>query len=123
MSLRFQWKTSPDVLHLVSGPCLETYKQWIDTLGSNTLFPKLYFSYNSKTQQTTILTTDLNRSHLWMIQHLKEISGTPIQPEEIGRIFTQYFVVTQQCFRAAAEQWDERATGTVCGIMLHLHLC
>ena len=123
MTFRFQWKTSRDALNLVSEPYLGTLKTWIDTLGSNTLFPKLYFSYNVKTQESTIITTDLNRSHLWMIQNLKELSGTSIQPEEIGRIFTQYFVVTQECYRVAAERWDEKATGTVCGGILQVHLC
>ena len=123
MTFRFQWKTSPDALNLVSEPYLGRLKTWIDTLATNTLCPKLYFSYNSKTQQATIMTTDLNRSHLWMIQQLKELSGTPIKPEEIGRIFIQYFVVTQECFSAAAEWWDDDATGPVRGGVLHLHVC
>jgi hypothetical protein len=74
-------------------------------------------------QQTTIITTDLNRSHLWMIQHLKELSGRSIQPEEIGRLPTQCFVVVQECFRTAAEQLDSNAIGPVCGGKFYLDLC
>jgi hypothetical protein len=91
--------------------------------GSYTLYPKLYVSYNAMTQQTTIMTSGLNQSHLWMIQHLKELSGKPIQPEEIGRLLTQYFVVVQECFTVAAELLDDEATGSVCGRKFHLCLC
>ena len=121
MALRFQWKTSQDALDLVSEPYLGTLQTWIDTLGSNTIYPKLYFSYNVITQQTTIMTTDLNRSHLWMIQHVKELSGQSILPEEIGRLLIQYFVVVQECFTATAAGWDESANGPVCCKILHSH--
>jgi hypothetical protein len=97
--------SEPYLGHLQSVLKYETY----------TLFPKLYFSYNAMTQQTTIMTTDLNRSHLWMIQRLKELSGRSILPEEIGRLFTQCFVVVQECFREIAEKLDNSALGPVCG--------
>jgi hypothetical protein len=75
------------------------------------------------TQQTTIMTTDLNRSHLWMVQYLRELSGRSIQPEEIGRLLTQCFVEVQECFRVTAEELDESAFGPVCGGKFHLRLC
>src|SRR5258706_6152488 len=115
MSFRLQWKTSRDVLDLLSGSYLE-YLQGLLTMGSATLYPKLYFSHNAMTQQTTIITKDVNRSQLWMIQHLKGLSGVSFRPEEIGRLLIQYFVVTQECFRTIAEQWDEEVNGPVrCG--------
>ena len=123
MTVRFQWKTSPDALNLVSEPYLGALQTCVDTLASVTFFPKLYFSYNVKTQESTIITTDLNRSHLWMIQHLRELSGTSVQPEEIGRIFTQYFVAIQECYRVTAEWWDEESSSTVRGAMLQVLLC
>ena len=123
MAFRLQWKVSPDALDLVSEPYLETLEDGVASSGSTTLFPRLYVSYNVKTQESTIITTDLNRSHLWMIHHLKELSGTSIQPEEIGRIVAHYFVVMQDCYNGVAERWDERAFGTVCGAMLRVHLC
>jgi hypothetical protein len=49
-------------------------------------------------QQTTIITTDLNRLHLWMIQQ-------------------------QECFGTAAEQLDSNAIGPVCSGKFHLDLC
>jgi hypothetical protein len=79
---------------------------------TTTLLPKLYFSYNAKAQQTTIMTTDLNQLHLFLIQHL---SGRSIQPEMIGQLLTQCFVIVQGCFGAAAEQMDINTTGSVCG--------
>ena len=121
MSFRLQWKTSRDALQLLSGPYLDYLQGELKTV-SATLYPKLYFSYNAKTQQTTIITTDLNRSHLWMIQHLEELSGMSVRPEEIGRLLIQYFVVIQECFTATAALWDE-AAGSVCCKRLHLHLC
>src|SRR5258706_1042171 len=123
MTLRFQWKTSQDALHLVSEPYLGTLQTWINNFSSYTLYSKLYFSYNLMTQQATIMTTDLNQSHLRMIQHLRELPGVSIRPEEIGRLLIQYVVVLQECFIATAMWWDDRATGTVCCQKLHLHLC
>jgi len=122
MGLRLQWKPSEDALHLLSEPYLGRLHA-ILKYQSYDLYPKLYFSYNATTQQTTIITTDLNRPHLQMIQHLKELSGGPIQPEEIGRLMMQFFVVIQDCFRVTAESWDERTTGGVCGGKFHLRLC
>src|SRR5258706_8180371 len=123
MSLCVQWKKSRDALNLLSEPYLGVLQSWVNTPGTTAHFPKLYFSYNAKTQQTTIITTDLNRSHLWMIQHLKELSGLSIRPEEIGRLLVQYFVVVQECFTTTATLWDEKADGTVCCNKLHLNLC
>ena len=121
MSFRLQWKTSRDALQLLSGPYLDYLQGELKTV-SATLYPKLYFSYNAMTQQTTIITTDLNRSHLWMIQHLKGLSGS-IRPSEIGRLLIQCFVVTQECFRTIAEQWDEEVNGPVRHGKLYPHLC
>ena len=122
MSFRFQWKITEDAFRLLSDPYLGVLQSGRG-FKSITIFPKLYFSYNYDTQQTTIMTTELNRSHLWMIEHLEGLSGTSIPPEEIGRLFTQCFVVVQECFRVAAEWWDERTTGSVCGVTFHLRLC
>ncbi len=119
MALRFQWKTSRDALHLVSEPYLGFLRTKITIHPSYTLHPKLYFSYNAKIQQTTIITTDLNRSHLWMIQHLKELSGMSVRPEVIGRLLFQYFVMAQECFTVTAVMWDEWAADPVCCKMLH----
>ena len=121
MSFRFEWITSKDALHLLSEPYLGELQSSLEYT-SEPLYPKLYFSYNTTTQQTTIITTDLNRSHLWMIQRLKELSGGSIQPEEIGRLITQCFVVVQDCFRATAEMWDEMASDEVRGGKFHLRL-
>jgi len=114
MGLRLHCKLSQDDLHLLSEPYLGELQFKLKN-ESNTLYPWLYFSYNATTQQTTIITTDLNRPHLRMIQHLKELSGGSIQPEEIGRLMAQCFVVVQDCFRVTAESWDGRAYGNVCG--------
>ena len=123
MNLRFQWKASRDALHLLSEPYLGQLQTQLNSPGSQTLYPKLYFSYNAKTQQTTIITTDLNRSHLWMIRHLKQLAGMSIRPEEIGRLIVQHFVVVRECFTAAATWSDARADGPVRCNKLHLQLC
>ena len=92
-------------------------------MGTTTLVPKLYFSYNAVTQHTTIMTTDLNTSHLWMIQHLKELAGMSIRPEEIGRLLIQCFAVVQECFASTAALFDDLSNGTVCCEKLDLLLC
>jgi len=58
-----------------------------------------------------------------MVHHLNGLSGRSIQPEEIGGLLIQCFIVVQECFRETAEQWDELATGPVCRRKFHLHLC
>lgn len=89
-----------------------------DTL---TLHPRLYFSHNAKTQQTTIMTTDLNGMHLSMIQYLRQLSGTSIQPEEITKLLIKCFVAIQQCFTTTAVHWDGRANDPVYDDM-HIYL-
>jgi len=122
MGLRLVFKSSQDDLHLLSEPHLGYLQSRLVKYETDTLYPWLYFSYNATTQQTTIITTDLNRPHLRMIKHLKGLSGGSIQPEEIGRLMTQCFVVVQDCFRVVARLWDERTTGEVCGGKFHLRL-
>ena len=121
MRFRLQWLPSQDGLVLISEPYLG-YLTHHFKMASMTVYPRLYFSYNANTQQTTIMTTDLNRPHLCMIQHLEESSGMSVQPE-ISRLLIQCFVAAQDCFRTAAEEWDERTEGPVCCGQLHLHLC
>ena len=114
MSFRFECKSSRDDLHLLSEPYLSRLNTRININLLHTLFSKLYFSYNTKTQQTTIITTDLNRSHLWIIQHFKELSGMSVCPVEVGRLLVQHFIVEQECYTATARQWDAMADGPVC---------
>ena len=121
MRFRLQWLPSRDGLHLISEPYLGYLEHGL-TMASRTVYPRLYFSYNAMTQQTTIMTTDMNKPHLCMIQHLKELSGMSVQPE-ISRLLIQCFVVARECFRAVVEQWDERASGPVCRGRHHLPLC
>jgi hypothetical protein len=114
MSLRVQWMPFEDGLHLLSEPYLSYFETEFLPLDSFTVYPKLYFSYNSRTQQTTIITTDLNQFHLSMIQHLKQMSGLSIRPEEIAHLAIQCFVMIQEGYTAAALEWDTKATGPVC---------
>jgi hypothetical protein len=83
------------------------------------IYPRLYVSYNPKTQQTTIMTTDLNRLHLSMIEHLNQLSGTSIQPEEVTQLLMKCFFVIQECFTGTAETFDRMSnTAVCCGIPL-----
>ena len=119
MNFRVPWITSQEALELLSDPYLSELQSWFSS-ATTILHPHLYISHNATTQQTTIITTDLNWSHLWMVQHLKELSGGSIQREEIGRLMTQCFVVVLDCFRATAQWWDSRASGEVCNEKFHL---
>ena len=84
------------------------------TSQSGGAYSKLYFSHNVRTEQTTILTTDLNQLHLSMILHLKQLSGTSIQPKEITQLLIKCFVMIQEYCTATAVCWDERAANPVC---------
>jgi hypothetical protein len=71
----------------------------------------LYLSYNTGTQQTTVLTKGLNEVHLCLIQHLKELldAFTPPEPEEILlQLLIQCFIVMRANFAMAAEFWYKK---------------
>ena len=81
------------------------------------LFPKLYFSYNAGTRQTTIMTTDLNQLYLRMVQNLEALPGMANQPdcaEQMVQLLTQCFSVVRECFIDMAVRWDGRANSGVC---------
>ncbi len=80
---------------------------------SLTLHPRVYFSHDARTRQTTIVTTDLNEMHLSMIEHLNMLSGTSIQPEETAQLLVKCFDGIQEHFTITAVKWDRRASGPV----------
>jgi hypothetical protein len=96
---------------LLSEPALSTEKDNLEE--SIALQPRLYFSHNARTQQTTMMTTGLNKMHLSMIQHLKQLSGTSIQPEEFTQLLIKCFAAIQECFTATAVRWDAYANNPV----------
>ena len=106
------WIPSEDGLLLLSEPYLSRMKETI-RFASCFRNPKLYFSHNSKTQQTTIVTTDLNQLHLTMVQHLRQLSGTSIPLEEIIQLLLKCFIVIQECFVVTAGYLDEMANDGV----------
>ena len=117
MALRIQWKTYKGVLDLLSEPYLSYLKDEISSYGDITLYPRLYFSYNHGTRQTTIMTTDLNQLYLRMVQHLEMLPKMANQlesPEQMVQLLTQCFAVVREEFGVIAEYWDTRAIGGVC---------
>jgi hypothetical protein len=114
MNLRFQWLGSEDGLCLLSEPYLSTFENDILDFNSIRRYPKLYFSYNASTQQTTIMTTDMNQLHLSMIHHLKQLAGMSIRLEEIAQLLIQCFVVIQEGYAATVSHWEIKAGGPVC---------
>ena len=100
-----------DGLHLLSEPYISWVKLFSVTAPLN---PKLYVSYNARTQETTVVTTELNPLHLSMIQRLMALSGTSIPPEETAQLLIQCFTVMQEGFEAGAAHLDAQAAGSVC---------
>src|SRR5260221_13707350 len=99
MSLRLLWRINEDSLQLLSEPWLSEFKNDAASNTTLTLCPKLSFSYNSVTRQTTIFTTGVNEMHLCTIEHFKGLSATSLQPEGIvAQLPLQYFVVAQESF-------------------------
>ena len=116
MALRVQWKPFKSGLDLLSEPHLSYLKSRMSA-GDTTLFPRLYFSYNTGTQQTTIMTTDLNQLYLRMVQRLEALPETANQPgcpEQMVHLLTQCFSVVRECFVDVAVRWDNRANSGVC---------
>jgi len=116
MALRLPYITiqPEEDTHYLSGSYLSYLKNRFEQTRSAVLGPKLYFSYNTRTQQTTIMTTDLNQLHICMIRHLKKLSGMSPWSEEIARLLIKYITVVQDCFTVMATTWDEQANGPVC---------
>lgn len=82
-----------------------------------TLHPRLYFSYNARTRQTTIMTTNLDQLYLHMVQHLErlpEIPGQLESPERMVQVLVQCFAAVREYFVEAAARWDDRANSGVC---------
>ena len=116
MALRVQWKPVKSGFDLLSEPYLSYL---IDTMSSETttLHPRLYFSYNAGTRQTTIMTTGLNQLYLRMVQHLERLPKMANQlecTEQMVQLLTQYFARVREDFGVTAEHWDARASGGVC---------
>jgi len=102
---------SQDSLDLLSEPYISYLKR--DSL-SEIIHPKIYVSYNAKTQETTVMTTELNQLHLSMIQHLMALSGPSSLPEETARLLIQCFAVVQERFATVAVEWDRMAREVCC---------
>ena len=64
------------------------------------------------------MSTDVAQLQLCMIQHLKELCGKPIAPEEIARLLIKCFAVVQECFAKTAVHWDKLAS-PVCVASFH----
>ena len=63
------------------------------------------------------MTTDLDESHLRMIQHLETLSQTGNQTEcavQMVQLLIQYFAAVHECFAATAESWDNSTFHGVC---------
>jgi len=91
MTLRIHLMSSRIESHLLSEPYLSRTKHNLQ-FGAFNHYPKLYFYYNRATRQTTVISTDILELHLSLIQHVKDLAATSMQPEEIfARILLHYF--------------------------------
>ena len=119
MALRIQWRSFKGGLDLLSEPYLSYLKDRMSRDQTLDLYPRLYYSYNAGTRQTTIMTTDLNQLYLRMVQHLETLPKMTNQlecPEQIIQLLSQCFVVVRENFGRTAAYWDTRAIGEVsCG--------
>ena len=113
MALRFPWRPCSDSLDLLSEPYLSDLKDEV----SDEVHPRLYFCYNARTRQTTIMTTNLVQLYLHMVQHLDRLPKMPNRPEcpeWMVQALVQCFAAVREYFVEAAEHWDNRANSGVC---------
>ena len=116
ITLRFEWIPSEPSYDLVVEPYLQFLRDHM-AFATSTLYPRLYFSYNVRTRQTTIMTTDLDESHLRMTWHLETLPETGNQAEcaeQMVQLLIQYFAAVHGCFAATAVSWNDSALGGVC---------
>jgi len=84
-----------------------------------TVHPKLYFTFDSSLQQTTIITTDLNMMHLQMISCIRDSPQKEDDPVELGfRMLAVWFTSIEAYFRRAASKWESDAIGRVSALHL-----
>src|SRR5258708_26213238 len=115
MALRVQWRPFNGSLDLLSEPYLSYLKDKM-SLETVTLFPRLYFSYNARTRQTTIMTTSLDQLYLHMVQHLEALPESASQlecPEQMVRLLVQCFAAIRECFVEMAVRSDDKAKNGV----------
>jgi len=118
MALRIQLTMVEENLSLLSEPCLSTSKHKFKSYGNVTHYPRLYFSYNTATQKTTVLTTEVNEAHLRMIDHLKKYARKSSRPEEFTfQLLLGWFAAGLECFTRTAQFWDTRVTSSVRAVL------
>ena len=104
MTLRFEGIPSEPSYDLVVEPYLQFLRDHM-AFSTSTLYP------------TTIMTTDLDESHLRMIRHLETLPETGNQAEcaeQMVQLLIQYFAAVHGCVAATAVYWNESALGRVC---------
>jgi len=118
MALRIQLTMVDESLRLLSEPRLSTSEDKFKSHANVTHFPRLYFSYNTATQKTTVLTTEVNEVHLRMIDHLKKFARKSSRPEEFTfQLLLGWFAAGLECFTRTAQYWDTRATSSVRAVL------
>jgi hypothetical protein len=104
MAVRAPWMTSEDGLTLLSGSYLELKTKDISQAMQSYVWCKMFYSYNTANQQTTIFTAGHNAMHLQMIESLRQYSRQPCLPSQLLPI---WFATVVDCFQTRADAWDD----------------
>jgi hypothetical protein len=79
-----QQKIFNEDFDLFSRPCLSEIKDESEVYSTQARYPTLYFSYDSGTLRTAVLTNELNEGHVRMVDHVKDFAKNPSRPEEVA---------------------------------------
>ena len=114
MTVRAQSLASKEGIALLKGQHLAKMQQYVNTLNDVTVWCKIYYSYNTTNQQTTIFTAGHNAMHLQMIESLRQSRSQPCSPSALFvQLLSIWFATVVDCFKATVDSWDDSIDGGV----------
>ena len=108
MTVRARWSVSEDGQTLLTGRQLKNTKEASSLVTDDHVWCRMYYSYNTENQQTTIFTAGHNAQHLQMIETLRQYSHQPHLPTVLFlQLLPIWFTTVADCFRTTIDAWDD----------------
>ena len=127
MTVRARWSVSEDGQTLLTGRHLKNTIEACSTAMDMAVWCRLYYSYNTENQQTTVFTAGHNAQHLQMIETLRQCSHQPHLPTVLFvQLLPIWFTSVADCFRNTIDAWDDEIgvvwTLSLSSIVQHLKI-
>ena len=107
MTVHAQWTISEDGMTLLSRPNLDCVRKDIQTGRYVTVWCKIYYSYNTANQQTTIFTAGHNAMHLQLLLSLRQCSRHRPPSVLFIQLLPIWFSTVVDCIRTTVDSWQD----------------